>query len=194
MNEHIEFVSNYSDLSTDRGFQFEFFCNRCSSGYRTRFKPSVTGTLSGAMDTANSMFGGFLGAAANLTERVRSAGWEKAHDEAFKEAAGELKDDFAQCRTRGHRVAVMAAPATRDQHRRHVDRQEDRQRHQRPQRPVAPTGEAHERQKRVQGGPAKGQGNRQGEFIVSAPSSCYMDKPTITKFSRENKVQRNRQG
>ena len=112
MNDHIEFVSNYSDLSTDRGFQFEFFCNRCSSGYRTRFKPSVTGTLSGAMDTANSMFGGILGAAANLTERVRSAGWEKAHDEAFKEAASELKDDLPSAPVVRHGSARKAAGIT----------------------------------------------------------------------------------
>lgn len=97
MKDHIEFVSNYSDHSTDRGFQFEFYCNRCGSGYRTRFKPSVTGNLSGAMDAASSVFGGFLSTAANLTERVRSAGWEKAHDEAFQDAAEELRGDFVQC-------------------------------------------------------------------------------------------------
>jgi membrane protease subunit (stomatin/prohibitin family) len=97
MTDRIEFVRNYSDLSTDRGFQFEFFCDRCGTGYRTRFKPSVTGTLSGAMGAASSVFGGILGTAADLTERVRSASWEKAHDDAFQEAAGEMKGDFQQC-------------------------------------------------------------------------------------------------
>lgn len=97
MSEPIHFVRNYSDLCTDEGFQFEFFCDRCGSGYRTRFKPSLTGRVSGAMNTASSMFGGIFGTAANLTDRVRSAGWEKAHDDAFEEAAAEMKDSFVQC-------------------------------------------------------------------------------------------------
>lgn len=97
MSDKIEFTRNYSDLSTGQGFQFEFYCDRCGTGYRTRFKPSVTGAVSGAMDAANSMFGGIFGRAADLTERVRSAGWEKAHDEAFSAAMQELKPDFVQC-------------------------------------------------------------------------------------------------
>ncbi len=35
----IEFTRNYSDQSTDKGFQFEFYCDRCGTGYRTRFAP-----------------------------------------------------------------------------------------------------------------------------------------------------------
>lgn len=97
MVERIEFTRNYSDLSTDQGFQFEFFCDRCSSGFRTRFKPSMLGAVSGAMDTASSLFGGLFGKAADLSERVRSASWEKAHDEAFTEATRELQSEFAKC-------------------------------------------------------------------------------------------------
>ena len=97
MAEKMEFVNNYSALSTNQGYQFEFYCNRCGSGYRTHFKPSITGTVSGAMDAANSLFGGFFGKAADLSERVRSASWEKAHDEAFQNAIEELKPDFIQC-------------------------------------------------------------------------------------------------
>jgi membrane protease subunit (stomatin/prohibitin family) len=97
MAERIEFTRNYSDLSTNQGFQFEFYCNRCGSGYRTRFKPSVAGTVTGAMDAANSLLGGLFGRAADLSERVRSATWEKAHDEAFTAAMQELRPDFIQC-------------------------------------------------------------------------------------------------
>ncbi|NPV86186.1 MAG: zinc ribbon domain-containing protein [Anaerolineae bacterium] len=97
MREQIEFVTNYNDLSTDKGFQFEFQCDRCGSGFRTRFQPSVTGTISGALDAASSVFGGILGTAANLSERVHSAAWEKAHDNAFATAVAELKPLFAQC-------------------------------------------------------------------------------------------------
>jgi DNA-directed RNA polymerase subunit M/transcription elongation factor TFIIS len=49
------------------------------------------------MDTASSLFGGIFGHAANITDRVRSANWEKAHDEAFLKATEELKPDFIQC-------------------------------------------------------------------------------------------------
>ncbi len=97
MGERIEFVRNYSDLCTNKGFQFEFFCDRCGSGFRTRFKPSVTGTVTGILDTAGSVFGGLFNSAANVGESFRSATWEKAHDEAFAEACNELKPDFIQC-------------------------------------------------------------------------------------------------
>lgn len=97
MTGNIEFTRNYSDLSTDQGFQYEFYCDRCGSGLRTRFKPSVVGKVSSAMDAANSLFGGIFGKAADLSERVRSAAWEQAHDEAFKEAMTEIRPQFIQC-------------------------------------------------------------------------------------------------
>lgn len=97
MSQKIEFTSNYTDQSTNQGFQFEFYCNRCRTGYRTAFQPFVLGSVSGALDAANSLFGGVFGRAADLGERVRSANWEKAHDEAFIKATQELKPDFIQC-------------------------------------------------------------------------------------------------
>jgi len=93
----IESTQNYSDLSTNQGFQFEFYCDRCGSGFRTRFQPSTLGTVSNALDAASSLFGGILGRAADLGERARSATWEKAHDENFVKAMEELKPDFVQC-------------------------------------------------------------------------------------------------
>jgi len=97
MAEKIEFTKNYSDLSTDQGFQYEFYCDRCGTGYRTRFQASTLGMVSGALDAASSLFGGIVGRAADLGERARSATWEKAHDEAFNNAMQELKPDFVQC-------------------------------------------------------------------------------------------------
>jgi len=97
MSEKIEFTRNYSDQSTNQGFQFEFYCDRCGTGYRTRFQPSALGTVSSALDAASSLFGGVFGRAADLGERARTATWEKAHDEAFLKAMEELKPDFIQC-------------------------------------------------------------------------------------------------
>ena len=93
----IQFTKNYADHSTNQGFQFEFFCDRCGTGYRTEFQGSTLGTISNALDAAGSLFGGVFGQAANLGERARSAAWEKAHDKAFTEAMEELKPDFVQC-------------------------------------------------------------------------------------------------
>ncbi|MGB7538766.1 MAG: zinc ribbon domain-containing protein [Anaerolineales bacterium] len=93
----IEFTQNYSDLSTDTGFQFEFNCDRCGTGFRTEFEAFGLGAVAGALDTASSLFGGVFGQAADVGERVRSAGWQKAHDAAFEKAMRELKPDFVQC-------------------------------------------------------------------------------------------------
>ena len=97
MSDKIEFTKNYSDHSTDRGFQFEFNCDRCGTGYRTRFQPFAAGTISSALDTASSLFGGILNSAARVGEQVRSSAWQKAYDDAFVKAVGELKPDFIQC-------------------------------------------------------------------------------------------------
>ncbi len=61
MADKIEFTRNYSDLSTSEGFQFEFYCDRCGTGYRTPFKASLTGKVANVLDAAGSFFGGVLG-------------------------------------------------------------------------------------------------------------------------------------
>jgi ribosomal protein L40E len=93
----IEFTRNYSDLSTDRGFQFEFQCDRCGNGYKTTFQAWTMGTVSGALDAASSLFGGVFNQAANLSERARSAQWQQARDKALVEAIQEIKPNFIQC-------------------------------------------------------------------------------------------------
>jgi len=93
----IQFVRNYNDLSTNRGFQFEFVCDRCGTGYRTEFEASLTGTVTGLLDAASSVFGGIFGTAADLSERARSASYRKAHDEALERAIVEIKPEFIQC-------------------------------------------------------------------------------------------------
>lgn len=97
MAEMIEFVDNYNDRSTDNGFQFEFRCNRCGTGYRTKFQPWTMGTVTNVLDGASSIFGGLFGQAANIGERVRSAGWQKARDDAFAASLTEIKPSFVQC-------------------------------------------------------------------------------------------------
>jgi len=95
--EEIEFSSNYRDHSTDTGFHFEFYCNRCNNGYRTSFQPWAARTVSGALNAASSLFGGVFNQAANAASHARSATWQKAKDSAFRESVTEIKPQFIQC-------------------------------------------------------------------------------------------------
>jgi len=97
----IQFTRNHRDLSTDAGFQFEFFCDRCGNGYQTEFQGYSLGTVSNVLDVANNLFGGVLGNAANAARNVRSAAWEKAHDNAFADAVDEAKPHFHKCKRCG---------------------------------------------------------------------------------------------
>jgi RNA polymerase subunit RPABC4/transcription elongation factor Spt4 len=97
----IQFTRNYNDQSTDAGFQFEFYCDRCGNGYQTPFLASATGTISSALDAASSLFGGILGGAANAAHSVRSATWEHAHDAAFEKAVEEARPHFHKCKRCG---------------------------------------------------------------------------------------------
>ena len=94
MSDTIEFVTNYNDLRTDRGFQFEFNCNRCGAGFRTPFKAMTNGVLTDVLDTAGGIFGGILGTAASVSSRVHSAGWQRAYDAAFTAASHEMRPNF----------------------------------------------------------------------------------------------------
>jgi membrane protease subunit (stomatin/prohibitin family) len=97
MGNPIEFTSNYSDLSTQHGFQFEFNCDRCGNGFRTTFKPFALGAVNGALDTASSLLGGLFGSAADVSNRVTEAKRERAREEALIEAINQIKPSFRQC-------------------------------------------------------------------------------------------------
>jgi ribosomal protein L40E len=97
MVEFIEFTRNYRDRSTQRGFQWEFYCERCHNGYRSKFRPSATGLMKDALDVAGSLLGGRLGRARHVGHRVHSVAWERAHDEAFHKASAEVRAYFVQC-------------------------------------------------------------------------------------------------
>ena len=97
----IKFTKNHNDLSTDTGFQFEFFCDRCGNGYQSNFEASATGMLSQGLNTAASILGGVFGGAAQIGENVHSAAWHQQKDAAFARAIDEVKSNFTQCRRCG---------------------------------------------------------------------------------------------
>ena len=53
----IQFVENYDDLSTDRGFQFKFYCDKCRNGYLSGFQASIVGTAGSLFRAAGDIFG-----------------------------------------------------------------------------------------------------------------------------------------
>ena len=97
----IQYVQNYDDLSTDRGYQFKFHCDKCGNGYLSTFDPSALGLASGLLRAAGSLFGGILGRAAQGSYEVQQAIGGKAHDAAVRSAVDEIKQQFKQCKRCG---------------------------------------------------------------------------------------------
>jgi hypothetical protein len=93
----IQFVQNYQDLSTDRGYQFKFHCDKCGNGYMTRFQTSTFGIAESALSIAGSLFGGVFNAAKNAEYDIQRAVGGKAHDSALETAVAEGKVYFKQC-------------------------------------------------------------------------------------------------
>ena len=93
----IQFVHNYEDLSTDRGYQFKFYCDKCGNGHMSRYQASVTGTAGSLLRAAGNMFGGWLNSAGNSAYELQRAVGGKAHDEALQNAVAEGKEHFHQC-------------------------------------------------------------------------------------------------
>ena len=100
----IQFVQNYQDLSTDRGFQFKFHCDKCGNGYMTRFQTSTFGVAEAALGIASNLFGGIFNQAHNAEYEIQRAVGGKAHDAALAEAVAEGKTYFHQCSRCGHWV------------------------------------------------------------------------------------------
>jgi hypothetical protein len=97
----IEFTQNYEDHSTDMGFQFKFFCDRCHDGYMSTFRSNTLGVAGSLLRGASDLFGGVFGrmqAGAYEVERMVNG---PQHDSAIKEAVEELKPKFNKCRRCG---------------------------------------------------------------------------------------------
>jgi hypothetical protein len=93
----IHFVNNYQDLSTERGFQFKFNCDKCHNGFMSRFQPSVLGTAGSLLRAAGNIFGGWASSAGNSAYEIQRAVGGTAHDSALREAVAEGKEHFHQC-------------------------------------------------------------------------------------------------
>ncbi len=92
----IQFVHNHDDLSTDRGFQFKFHCDKCGNGFMTQFETSSLGMAESVLNVASSFLGGF-GGAGNAAREVDRAVGGKFHDAALARAVEEARPNFKQC-------------------------------------------------------------------------------------------------
>lgn len=106
MSELIRFTKNYDDLSTDRGYQFDFFCDVCGNGYRSPYQPNAMGTAGAVLRGASNLLGGFLGNVGDAAYDVNRAVGGKAHDEAFRKAVEAARPHFRQC----HRCGQWVCP------------------------------------------------------------------------------------
>jgi uncharacterized OB-fold protein len=93
----IRFTANYQDLSTDRGYQFKFMCDKCGNGYMSRFQTSITGVAGDLLRGAGHLFGGIFSSAGHTAYDVQRAIGGHAHDQAFATAVEEAKQHFHQC-------------------------------------------------------------------------------------------------
>ncbi len=59
-----QFTRNYADRSSDKGYQFEFYCDKCGTGLRSSFQANKLGMAAGLLRAASSLLGGALGGAA----------------------------------------------------------------------------------------------------------------------------------
>ena len=106
------FTRNYEDNSTQEGFQFTFYCDLCSDGYKTKFIESESNKKAGFWRGLGKVVslgadvvgaGGIGGHISNgtdiLSERFHgmTPEWHKEHETAFQKAQNEAKGHFQRC-------------------------------------------------------------------------------------------------
>ena len=108
------FTRNHNDLSTEAGFQFEFYCDCCGNGYKSTFQESGTYDARQRTDRLGrgaGMLGGLLGgrlgdlgwAAERASDVIRdrldqsSPQWRREQEAAFDAAQEEVRPYFRKC-------------------------------------------------------------------------------------------------
>lgn len=102
------FTNNYQDRSTNEGYQFEFFCQRCGNGYSSPFQHSVTGFGGRLLQMGGDLVGGELGSKAERfgwdAQWMRSGMRGSTRDKALAKAVDQMKEHFTQCHRCGQHV------------------------------------------------------------------------------------------
>lgn len=100
----IPFTNNYQDLSSQRGFQFKFLCEKCGNGYMSTFQQNKLGAAAAAASVAASLFGGIFGRAAQTADSIQAMAAGSQHDAALDAAVREISPLFKQCTRCGNWV------------------------------------------------------------------------------------------
>ena len=101
----VRFTDNYTDHSTESGYQFEFFCERCGNGYKSGFQASAIGMGSKVARGLGGLLGG--GGLANLGyagSEAKDLTESQAKDKALAKAVEEMAPYFKQCHRCGQWV------------------------------------------------------------------------------------------
>jgi len=98
------FTSNYQDLSSNQGYQFEFRCDICGSGYRSEFQKNVLGMGGSILGGASSILGGRFWGAANAANTAQDITDRDARDKALQKASNEIMPLFHRCVRRNNWV------------------------------------------------------------------------------------------
>jgi membrane protease subunit (stomatin/prohibitin family) len=104
----VAFTNNYTDLSSQRGFQFKFFCEKCGNGYLSSFQTNRLGAAAAAIDAAASLLGGIFGRAAQSADQLQAMAAGPQHDSALDAAVQEIAPLFKQCTRCGQWVCEPA--------------------------------------------------------------------------------------
>lgn len=99
MDTSVPFTSNVTDLSTDTGHQFQFFCERCGNGYTSTFKESKVASIGAkATQGLGGMFGGKLSKVAGQADAaLHNVTDTKTREKAFQTAVDEISPQFHRC-------------------------------------------------------------------------------------------------
>ena len=93
----IQFVRNYDDLSSERGFQFKFHCDKCGNGFMTQYEASTIGLAESVLGMAGGLLGSWGASAGNAAQEVERAVGGRFHDAALARAVEEARPNFRQC-------------------------------------------------------------------------------------------------
>ena len=93
----IQFVANYDDLSTDKGYQFKFYCDKCRNGYVSGFVTSKVGMAGSVLRAAGHLLGGWAYRAGYGTHDLQQIIGGPEHDSALRDAMEQGKKYFHQC-------------------------------------------------------------------------------------------------
>ena len=107
MTDLVPFTDNFSDLSNNDGYQFEFYCERCGNGYRSPFQNDVMERGRGMLRAAGGLFGGRMQSLAGAADSAMNRSTNSAaKDKALREAVTAVAPNFKQCRGCGNWVCL----------------------------------------------------------------------------------------